>query len=295
MKFGVSAFITEHGIDPADLARLAEDRGFESLFFPDHTHIPVSSEHMAPSPSGVVPPEYRQLLDPFVALTAAACATTHLRVGTGICLVTQRDPIVTAKAVATLDHLSRGRFLFGVGAGWNSPEMRNHGTDPTRRFALMRDRVEAMKTIWTQDEASYDGEFVRFEPIWSWPKPAQAPHPPILIAGNGPRAVDRVLAYGDEWLPQPEPRLGDRIAALRQRAREAGRPDGAAVTVYSARLDEVDLYRRAGAHRCVFWVPPNDEAAARRRLDELAAVLRPGVSRRLPLGTTAHQGELRAS
>jgi probable F420-dependent oxidoreductase len=209
-----------------------------------------------------VPVEYGQLLDPFVSLTAAACATTRLRIGTGICLVTQRDPIATAKAVATLDLLSDGRFVFGVGAGWNEHELRNHGTDPSGRFGLMRERVEAMKAIWMEDEASYDGKHVDFERMWSWPKPRQKPHPPILIAGNGPRALERVHRYGDEWLPEPEPGLAERIREAVAR--------GIAVTVYSAERGDIAELAEAGAHRFVFWLPPNDADAARRRLDELA-------------------------
>jgi probable F420-dependent oxidoreductase len=274
MKYGVAIFVTERGINPAEVARLAEERGFESLFFPDHTHIPVASANTFLGGNAPVPDYYREMLDPFVALTAAAGATTRLRIGTGICLVTEREPIATAKAVATLDLLSGGRMLFGVGAGWNTEELSNHGTDPRRRFALLRERVEAMKAIWTSDEASYHGEFVNFDRIWSWPKPVQKPHPPILIAGNGPKALDRVLAYADEWLPEFEPNLIERIKELQRRARGLGRPDGVPVTVYSARLEAINNYRDAGAHRCVFWLPPNDTDAAQRRLDELTTALR---------------------
>jgi probable F420-dependent oxidoreductase len=273
MKFGVAIFVTGLGIQPGELALRAEQRGFESLFFPDHTHIPAASANSFLGGSAPVPQHYREMLDPFVALTAAACSTTTLRVGTGILLVTQRDPIATAKAVATLDHLSGGRLIFGVGAGWNTDELRNHGADPHRRFALMRERVEAMKAIWTEDEATYHGEFVNFDRIWSWPKPVQTPHPPILIAGNGPKALDRVLDYGDEWLPEFEPNLLERIAELQRRAHELGRPDGVPVTVYSAKPELVERYREVGAHRAVFWLPPNDAAGAVRRLDELAEAL----------------------
>src|SRR5919206_2840703 len=184
MKFGVTMFTTRYSIGPAELARAVEERGFESLFVPEHTHIPVSRR--SPWPGGAdLPDEYRETLDPFLALTAAAAATERLLLGTGICLVVERDPITTAKEVATLDHLSGGRFLFGVGAGWNAEEMQNHGTDPSTRFGLMRERVEAMKAIWTQDEAAYHGKHVDFDAMWSWPKPAQKPHPPILVGGRG--------------------------------------------------------------------------------------------------------------
>ena len=273
MKFGIAVFITADGLSPDELGPLVEECGFESLFFPEHTHIPVASQATFPWRDHQVPLEYRQMLDPFVALTAVSASTTNLKLGTGVCLVVERDPIATAKTVATLDLLSGGRFLFGVGAGWNIHEMENHGTDPSRRFKLMRERVEAMKAIWTQDEASYDGEFVSFDRIWSWPKPVQKPHPPILIAGNGPRAADRVLAYADEWLPEPEDGLPERIRELQERARASGRSGGVPVTVYSARLQDVEEYARAGAHRCVFWIPPNDREGARAAVKELASAL----------------------
>lgn len=271
MKHGLAIFATDEGLPPADLARLAEEAGFESLFVPDHTHIPVSRTSAAPR-GDELPREYSRMLDPFVALTAAAAATTRLRVGTGLCLVVERDPIATAKAVATLDLVSGGRFLFGVGAGWNLEEMRNHGTDPRRRFALLRERVEAMRAIWTQDEASYAGEFVRFEPIWSWPKPVQKPHPPVMIGGNGAHVIERVLAYGDEWLPEPEEGLVARIRELRTKADAVGRI--VPVTVYGARVEDVPLYQEAGAHRCVFWLPPRDPERTTRRVHELAEQLR---------------------
>ena len=276
LKIGVAIFPTARGIAIPELARVAEERGFESLFLPEHTHIPVASRNTFLGREREVPEYYSEILDPFVALTAAASATRSLRLGTGICLITERDPIVTAKAVATLDQLSGGRVVFGVGAGWNVHELRNHGTDPRHRFALMRERVEAMKAIWTQDEASYHGRFVEFDRIWSWPKPLQQPHPPILIAGNGPKALDRVLDYGDGWLPEFESELVERIAELRRRARERGRP--VEVTVYSARLEMVERYAEAGAERCVFWLPPNDEHGPLARLDEIANALelRPG-------------------
>jgi probable F420-dependent oxidoreductase len=270
MKHGLAIFATDEGILPGDLAQLAEAKGFESLFVPDHTHIPAARSSAAPR-GGELPREYARILDPFVALMAAAAATDQLRVGTGICLVAERDPIVTAKAVATLDFLSGGRFLFGVGAGWNHEEMRNHGTDPSRRFALMRERVEAMTMIWESEEATYDGEFVHFERIWSWPKPVQNPHPPVLIAGNGPRAIDRVLAYGDEWLPEPEDGLVERIRDMRARASSAGRTIG--VTVYGARTADVDLYEEVGVHRCVYWLPPRTVDDTVRRVHELAQEL----------------------
>src|SRR3954454_6639873 len=202
MRFGIAVFPTDYAADPATIARLVEERGFESLFFPEHTHIPVSRRTPYPA-GGELPAEYSHTYDPFVALGAAAAATNSLALATGICLVIQRDPIVTAKEVASLDRLSGGRFLFGVGAGWNEEEMENHGTDPRRRFGLMRERVEAMKAIWTDDEAEYHGKQVDFDPIWSWPNRFKKPPPPVLLGGSGERVLDRVIRFGDGWLPQP--------------------------------------------------------------------------------------------
>jgi probable F420-dependent oxidoreductase len=236
---------------------MTEERGFESLFFPEHTHIPASRDTPYPL-GGELPSMYSRTYDPFVALTAAAGSTSRLRIATGICLVIERDPIVTAKEVASLDRISDGRFLFGVGAGWNLEEMRNHGTDPSARFGLMRERIEAMKAIWSADEATYTGEHVRFDRIWSWPKPLQQPHPPILVGGNGPRVLDRVLAYGDEWMPNRvrDDEMLARIAELTTAAQQAGRAP-VPVTVMGLMRDPTRIERleRAGVHRGVFWVP----------------------------------------
>ena len=186
MKFGVAIFPTDYSISMTELAPAAEQLGFESLWVAEHSHIPTSRLSAWPGGSEL-PKQYFHTLDPFVALTAAALASRTLRVATGICLVVQRDPIHTAKQVASLDHISNGRFLFGVGAGWNREEMADHGTDFDTRFRLMRERVEAMKAIWTQDEAEYHGELVNFDPMWCWPKPVQKPHPPVLLGGSGPK------------------------------------------------------------------------------------------------------------
>jgi probable F420-dependent oxidoreductase len=276
MKFGIAVFPTDYAADPATIARLVEERGFESLFFPEHTHIPASRRTPYPG-GGELPREYSHTLDPFVALTAAAMATERLLVATGICLVVERDPITTAKEVASVDHVSAGRFLFGVGAGWNEEEMENHGTDPRRRFGLMRERIEAMKAIWTEDEAEYHGRYVDFDPIWSWPKPVQKPHPPVLVGGNGPKVLDRVLAFGDEWMPN---RIGDeekffaRVAELQERARMAGR--GSIPVTFSGAPPTADLIGRlanAGIHRCVFYVPPVPATEIERHIDKRAAVV----------------------
>ena len=255
MRFGLVMFPTDYAIAPDALARVAEERGFESLFFPEHTHIPASRESPWPS-GGELPRDYWHTLDPFVAATAAAAATERLRVGTGVCLVVERDPITTAKSVASVDHMSGGRFLFGVGAGWNREEMANHGTDPARRFGLMRERVEAMKAIWTEDEPSYHGEHVSFDRIWSWPKPVQNPHPPVLVGGTGAKVLDRVLAYGDEWFPNRQEDLAERIAELQRRAGEAGR-EQIGVTLFGAEPERraIERYAAAGVTRCLFRLP----------------------------------------
>src|SRR5579884_2532660 len=200
MQFGVTMFVTDETISVVDLARAAEDHGFESLWLPEHTHIPTS--RTSPWPGGAeLPREYSHSLELFVALGAAAAVTSRLRLGSGVCLVIERDPITLAKEVASLDHISGGRFLFGIGGGWNLEEMANHGTDPATRWSLLRERVLAMKEIWTRDEAEFHSRFVNFDPIWQWPKPVQKPHPPIIIGGNGTRTLQRIIEFGDEWIP----------------------------------------------------------------------------------------------
>jgi probable F420-dependent oxidoreductase len=270
---GIALFPTGYSIQPAHLARLVEERGFESLWFTEHTHIPTSRE--TPWPGGAeLPREYSHIYDPLVALSFAAAATSRIKVGTGVCLVNQHDPIALAKATASLDRLSGGRFLFGVGAGWNREEMANHGVDPKRRFSNMRERVEAIKAIWAEDEAEYHGEHVDFGPIWSWPKPLQQPHPPVLVGGNGPKVFDRVLAFGDEWFPNriesPEA-LKERVDELRERA---GRH--VKVSFFGVKHERRALERLgwAGVDRCVFYVSPDlDPAAAEGQLDAIAALL----------------------
>ena len=274
MDFGISYFPTDETFDPPTLARMVEERGFESLFVAEHTHIPASRE--TPYPAGTrAAARVLAHLRPFVALTAAAAATESLRVGTAICLVVERDPITTAKEVASLDRISGGRFLFGVGAGWNVEEMANHGTDAGRRFGLMRERVEAMKAIWTQDDAEYHGKRVDFDPIWSWPKPLQEPHPPVLVGGNGRTVYDRVLAFGDGWFPN---RIGDdekiiaRVEKLQRLGAEAGR-DSVPVTMQLAPRDPalLERYEKAGVTRAVYMLPAasNDEVEA--KLDRFTA------------------------
>ena len=250
MDFGVGYFPTHRGLSPGAVARLVEQRGQESLFFAEHTHIPASRESRYPG-GGDLPSKYWHCYDLFVALTAAAAATTRLRVGSGICLVIERDPITTAKEVASVDHLSGGRLEFGVGAGWNREEMRNHGTDPRTRMELMRERIEAMKAIWTQREASYHGEHVSFERIWSEPKPLQRPHPPVLVGGAGPGVLDRVLAFGDGWLPNFDPGVFQRIEELHARAE---RPIEVHMFI-PADARELDRALKAGVRRAIHWLP----------------------------------------
>jgi probable F420-dependent oxidoreductase len=275
MELGLAILLTDYSIQPAALGASAEERGFESLFLAEHTHIPVSRE--TPYPGGTeLPREYSHTIDPFVGLAAAASATERLKVGTGVCLVIQRDPIVTAKEVATLDHVSDGRFMFGVGAGWNKEEMLDHGTDPKTRWGVMRERIEAMKAIWTQEEAEYHGRYVDFDPIWSWPKPVQKPHPPVLVGGVGDKVLDRVVAYGDEWIPNrvkgPD-ELGVRIDELQRRAEAAGR-DRIPVTVFGARPEQSVLERleAVGVTRALFYLRPDEPAAVQRQLDRLGEV-----------------------
>ena len=257
MKFGVYMFPTDYAIDPVSLGRAAEELGFESLFVPEHTHIPTSRRSPFPG-GGELPMEYSHTLDPFVALGAVAAATERLMLGTGICLVIERDPITLAKEVASLDFVSGGRALFGIGGGWNREEMENHGTDPTRRWKLLRERIEAMQQIWTQEAAEYHGELVDFDPIWQWPKPVQKPHPPVIIGGNGANTLQRVVRYGDGWMPIGRGAdLTDRIEELNRLAAEAGR-DRIPVTIFSAvpQAEAIDAYAEAGVERLLFHLPP---------------------------------------
>ncbi len=253
MDFGIAYFPTHDAVGPGEIARLVQERGHESLFFAEHTHIPASRESPYPG-GGELPRKYSHTYDLFVALTAAAEATSTLRIGSGICLVIERDPITTAKEVASIDHLSGGRFEFGVGGGWNREEMSNHGTDPRTRMRLMHERVDAMKAIWTQDEATYHGEFVNFDRIWSWPKPAQRPYPPVLVGGNGPTVVDRVLAFGDAWFPNfgRTDDLIERAAEMRSRAE---RPIDFMVMGVPADPGALEQLRDAGARRVTHWIP----------------------------------------
>ena len=256
MDFGVGYFPTHDGLGPAAVARTVEERGQAALLFAEHTHIPASRETPRPG-GGRFTPRYWHTYDLFVALTAAATATTRLRIGSGVCLVAQRDPIVTAKAVASVDDISGGRMEFGVGAGWNREEMRNHGVEPGRRMAVVREHVEAMTAIWTQEEASYSGKHVSFDRIWSYPKPAQRPRPPVLVGGEGATVLDRVLAFADGWLPRydGDDRLVDRITGLQRRAEDAGRRVEVQVLATPADPQALERLQRAGVRRALHWLP----------------------------------------
>jgi probable F420-dependent oxidoreductase len=216
MDFGISTFVTDETMAPGDIGRLVEERGFSSLFVAEHPHMPRDSVRD-------VGRHYYRSLDPFVTLTAAAATTSTLRLGFGILLLAQRDPITTAKAIASLDHVSGGRVEVGLGAGWNTPEIENHGTPFDQRFGVLRERAEAMLEIWANDEAGYHGRHVNFDAITSWPKPVQQPHPPIWIGGTGEGVLDRVLRYGDGWFPNARDGLAERVRELRRRGEEAGR------------------------------------------------------------------------
>jgi probable F420-dependent oxidoreductase len=257
MQFGVTMFATDFSLSPAELARMVEGVGLDSLWLPEHTHMPLN--HGQYPGGGPLPKTYSHSVDPFVGLAAAAAVTSTLKLGTGVCLVTEHDPIALAKQVASLDHLSNGRFLFGIGAGWNEPEMRNHGTNPRLRWRVLRERVLAMKAIWTQDEAEYHGDLVNFDKLWSWPKPIQKPHPPIMMGGDGPKATEGVVDYCDEWMPHPERTgrtLTERVNDLQARAAATGRPP-LPVTAFGLDGDpkQIESCQAAGARSCVLRLP----------------------------------------
>jgi probable F420-dependent oxidoreductase len=274
LKLGITAFVTDESAPPDEVARLVEDYGFDSLWLPDHTHIPRDMAAPHPLSGDGLPREYFRLLDVFVALTAAAAATKHLLLGTGVCLVPQRDPIVTAKQVATLDVLSNGRFMFGVGAGWNLDEVRNHGVDPDDRFRVLHERVESMKEIWTNDEASFHGKFVSFDAIFSWPKPTQRPHPPVLLGSNGPRAVERAIRLGAHWMPgrhRDDDLLLQRIAEYHSHGDRAP-----GVTLMSPPLDTARLARFAssGVDRAIFTAKSAAPGEFERQLENVQSITR---------------------
>jgi len=264
MKIGAVMFFTADSMQPAPLARLLEERGFESLWVPEHTHIPSTRKTPYPAGGPLIRPYY-DIMDPFLVLNTAAAVTTKLKVGTGIALLTQRDPIVTAKVVSTIDQLSQGRFLFGVGNGWNQDEIENHGTEFKTRHKLARERIEAMKAIWANEEPEYHGEFVNFDKMKQWPKPRQKPHPPIIVGGRFPHAARRAIRYGDGWIPRDDwlERDGEGvIEQFRTLVKESGRdPASLPISIFRVpdNIERLRLCERIGIDRVVFSLPAEKE------------------------------------
>jgi len=285
MHFGAATFFTEYSMASSALAKALEDRGFESVWAPEHSHIPLSRRSPWPG-GGDLPKPYYDAMDPFVTLTGAAAATTTLRIGTGVCLVSQRDPIQTAKLVASIDQLSGGRFLFGIGVGWNAEEMEDHGTVFATRAKLVRERVEAMKAIWTQPTAEYSGEFVNFGPMMAWPKPVQQPHPPVIVGGAFPHGARRAARYGEGWIPLAG-RPGqdgdafDTVPKFHEMLKEAGRdPESCPVSIFGAGEDGDTLkrYRDLGIARVAVILPAAKEDVVLPILDRWAALIRQTVT-----------------
>jgi len=277
VRYGITMFATDRSMDPVALAEAAEARGFDSFYVPEHTHIPVSRTTPPPVGEAELPEEYRRLLDPFVVLATAAARTERLRVGTGICLVAQRDPIVTAKEVATLDHLSGGRFVFGVGFGWNVEEMADHDVAFGDRRAVVRERMLAMRALWTQDEAAFSGEHVTLSPSWAWPKPVQRPHPPVLVGGAaGPKLFGAVAEYGDGWIPIGGSGLTGALPELRRTVEAAGRdPDALEIVPFGTIPDEgkLDHYASIGVTEVAFRLPSESRDRVLPILDHNATFL----------------------
>jgi len=283
MKLGVMSFNTEYTLRADRLARAAEERGFESLWLPEHTHIPIPPDGVVRSPTGdELPIDYRHMADPFTSLSAAAAVTTRLMLGTCICLVNQHHPIALAKQVATLDRLSDGRVLFGVGAGWNVPEMQNHGVEFADRWRQTVERVEALKAIWTQERASFSGEFVRFGPLWSYPKPVQTPHPPVLLGTlDTPFGREQVARHGDGWLPLTFEVEHTRrsIEGVRARMRAHGRDDAKlAVSLLFLELKDQSeaallAARELGVERAILRLPTEQDSVVLAHLDRTAGLI----------------------
>jgi probable F420-dependent oxidoreductase len=274
MRVGAFYFPADYGINMAELAKALEDRGFDSLFVPEHTHIPASRKSPFPG-GGELPKRYSHTHDPFVALAFAAAATKKLKLGTGILLVPQHEPIVTAKAIASLDQLSGGRFIFGIGGGWNVEEMENHGAKYQTRFKQMREHVLAMKELWTKEEASFDGEFVKFDRVWSWPKPAQQPHPPIILGGETDHTLRRVIEYCDGWFPRPRGGFDvvKGVAHLRQMAEKAGRDPSTITTIVFGSANDakvLESYDKAGIQSALLAIPDDSRDEILRYLDKIA-------------------------
>ena len=277
MQFGVTMFSTDRAMRPDDLARAAEERGFTSLYVPEHTHIPTSQRTPPPTGDAELPDFYKRAFDPFVGLTMAAAVTERLRVGTGICLVAQRDPIVTAKSVASLDHLSGGRFLFGIGFGWNADEIEDHGVEMRRRREVCREPVLAMQRLWADDEASFDGEFVHLPPSWSWPKPVQKPWPPILVGGAaGPTLFAHIAEYADGWIPIGGAGVREALPDLHRAMELAGRgPAGVRVVPFGTIPEpgKLEYYESIGVDEVVLRIPLGDADIVLPALDDYAKLV----------------------
>ena len=280
MKIGAVMFFTAYSMTPAALGRALEERGFESLWVPEHSHIPLSRVTPYPAGGPLIRPYY-DIMDPFLALNTAAAVTTRLKIGTGVCLMNQRDPIHTAKLVSSIDQLSGGRFLFGVGNGWNRDEMENHGTVFATRHKLSRERIEAMKAIWTEDDAEYHGEFVNFDKMNQWPKPVQNPHPPVIVGGAFPYAARRAIRYGDGWIPRADrlekAGVGVLIEQFRQMATEAGRDLASLpITIFRVpeQIERLRYCQEIGIDRLVFSLPAEKEDSILPILDRWAALQR---------------------
>lgn len=271
MEFGISTFVNDDTIDPVALARAIEERGFASLVIAEHTHIPASRESPYPE-GGELPSVYYRTLDPFVTLAAAAAVTSRIQLFTGIALLIQRDPIITAKEAASIDLISGGRFVFGVGAGWNLEEMRNHGTDPKTRGALLDERIEAIKALWTDEPAEYHGRYVDFDSSYSRPKPVRKPHPPIYIGGNSEATVRRVLRHGAGWISNPLPvaQLAKRIGQMRD---GAGRDVPLAMFGTPPKPDYWRAAEELGFGQLALLLPTRPLDESLERLDEFAAMV----------------------
>ena len=277
MKIGAFMFATDYNIDIVELAVAMEDRGFEALFVPEHTHIPSSRASAFPG-GGDLPQKYVHTHDPMVSLAFAAAATKNLTVGTGICLVPQHDPIVLAKSIASLDMLSGGRFVFGIGGGWNVEEMENHGAKYDTRFKMLRENILAMKQIWTEDTASFEGEYVNFDKIWSYPKPVQEPHPPILLGGETDYTLRRVVDFCDGWFPRAGANFDahEQMGRLKKHADDAGRDMSTLqVSVFRAPADKatLDSYRQHGIDRALLEIPDTSRDEVLKLLDQYAKLL----------------------
>jgi probable F420-dependent oxidoreductase len=279
LHFGVTMFPTDRAVLPTRLGMLVEEMGFESVFLPEHSHVPVDRSSPYPS-GGDLPDDFYRFFDPLESLASIAAVTSRIRLGTSTLVIPDHDPIMLAKRVSTLDHLSNGRVVLGVGAGWNLQEIENHGVDAQQRWTVFRERVEAMKLIWTQEVAGFEGKRVLVRPMKQWPKPVQQPHPPVLVGGSGPNTARRVLRFGDGWMASGRhldgPRLGSRVAELQQMAEEAGRrPLPVMLQQATPTRAAIEEYLGMGLMRVTFRVEPGDESSVAAQLERLADLVSP--------------------